>query len=416
MTSRVAIAAITALSLGILASDASQGSSPTKSQGLLELSSTELAQIQRHGPWPPPPASDPGNRLSGNPQAIALGQALFFDERLATNGRMSCASCHQPDRAFADGRARALGLVEVDRNTPSLWNAVHERWHGWGGETDSIWSQSIRAMTDPREMAANASHVAQVIAKDRELSCRWQSVFGTAPNADAQRTMVDAAKLISAFTVSLVSAKTPFDQFRDALAQGDTQRASLYPLDAQRGLKMFIGRGQCAVCHVGPMFSNGEFGDIGMKFFLPKGGVDSGRHRGITELQANAFNLLSQWADSPSEASTTKTRRIDIQHRNFGEFKVPSLRNVADTAPYMHDGQIATLSAAVEHYSNLNLERLHADGEQILKPLNLTESESQDLVAFLRSLSDPEARTWKPALLSSCTIKTSSKKTDRQYK
>jgi cytochrome c peroxidase len=407
MMRRVVIIAIAAASLIALASHASLGNPQTKSQGMLDYSSTELAQIQSHGPWPLPTANDPGNRLSGSPQAIALGQALFFDARLSTNGRVSCASCHRPDRAFSDGRARALGRVEVDRNTPSLWNAVHERWYGWGGETDSIWSQSIRAMTDPREMASNAAHIARVIAGDRELACRWQSVLGTTPGDDVQRTMVDTAKLISAFTASLVSRRTPFDQFRDAVAQGDTQRATLYPLDAQRGLKLFVGRGQCTVCHVGPMFSNGEFGDIGMKFLLPKRGVDPGRHRGVTELQANAFNLLSKWADAPTEPSTAKTRYIAIQHRNFGEFKVPSLRNVVDTAPYMHDGQLATLSAVIEHYSKMNPERLHADGEQILKPLNLSDGERRDLAAFLRSLSDPDTRKWKPASMPKCATETS---------
>jgi cytochrome c peroxidase len=374
------------------------------STGLLDFSETELRSIQRHGPWPPVNGSDAGNRLSGNPQAVALGQQLFFDARLSATGTLSCASCHQPGQAFGDGRARARGLVEVERNTQSLWNAVHERWYGWDGAADSIWSQTFRALTNPREMASNARHVARTIATDAQLACRWNKLFGDDATRDPQATLVDTAKVIGAFTSTLVSASTAFDDFRQAVAHGNTERARQYPLSAQRGLRLFVGRGQCNVCHTGPLFSNGEFADIGRPFFVRPGKVDPGRHGGILTLQSNAYNLLSKWADGPDDETKVKTRHVTIQHRNFGEFKVPSLRNVADTGPYMHDGELTSLSEVVQHYSNLNLDRLHADGEQILKPLALTNSESEDLVAFLRSLSDPDASRWKPKEIAVCGV------------
>ncbi len=116
------------------------------------------------------------------------------------------------------------------------------------------------------------------------------------------------------------------------------------------------------------------------------GNAQAGRSAAIT---------LGRHRDAPDGPAALKTRHVDLQHRNFGEFKVPSLRNVADTAPYLHDGQLATLDAVVNHYSTLNLDRLHADGEQILKPLLLTDGERADLVAFLRSLSDPLATRWQ---------------------
>ncbi len=383
---------------------------PPGSAGVLDFSAAEWQRVQRHGPWPPPPAPDPGNRLSGNPQAIALGQQLFFDPRLSGDGNLSCASCHNPARAFTDGLPRGVGRVEVDRNTPTVWNASHARWQTWDGAADSIWSQSIRALTDPREMASNPGQIARAIAADPALACRWQQLFGEKPAKDSPATLVNAAKAIGAFTATLVSGATPFDQFRDALANGDARAAAQYPLSAQRGLRIFVGTGQCTVCHVGPNFSNGEFGDIGRPFFLRPGEVDTGRHGGILALRASVYNLLSPWADKPAGqsagAQTVKTRHVDLQHRNFGEFKVPSLRNVADTAPYTHDGQLTTLEAMVEHYSSLDMERLHADGEQILKPLGLTQAESADLVAFLKSLSDPAASHWKPAPLAPCTAKT----------
>ena len=148
-----------------------------------------------------------------------------------------------------------------------------------------------------------------------------------------------------------------------------------------------------------------------MPFFVRPGEVDPGRHGGIQALQASAYNLLSQWADRPASEKNSpptthdgaiKTRHVELQHRNFGEFKVPSLRNVAHTAPYMHDGQLATLEHVVQHYSTLNVERLHADGEQILKPLALNPTERADLLAFLDSLSDSRASQWQPKRLAAC--------------
>ena len=114
----------------------------------------EKRRILSHGPWPPPAHRDPSNRVSGNPQAVALGERLFFDPRLSGTGSVLCASCHVPFRAFQDGRPRALGLEEVERNTPTLFNVGFYRWYGWGGGHDSLWSQSIRPLLDPREMKA----------------------------------------------------------------------------------------------------------------------------------------------------------------------------------------------------------------------------------------------------------------------
>ncbi len=378
---------------------------------LLDFSAAELQRIQRHGPWPPAKPEDPGNRLADNPQAIALGQRLFFDPRLSLDGTLSCASCHAPEKAFSDGRSKAMGRSEVDRNTPTLWNAGFERWLGWDGATDSLWSQAIRALTHPQEMASSPARIASTIAADPDLTCRWQQLFGNTARGSPESTMVNAAKAIGAFNASLVSGQTPFDEFRDAMAQGDATRASRYPVSAQRGLKFFIGRGQCFVCHTGPLFSNGEFGDIGRPFFKRPGEVDSGRHGGIQALLVSQYNLLSQWADRPAMTpaagsaavvESIKTRQVQLQHRNFGEFKVPSLRNVERTKPYMHDGQLASLEAVVTHYSSINLERLHADGEQILKPLKLSAPESADLVAFLRTLTDAKANQWQPQPSAPC--------------
>jgi cytochrome c peroxidase len=375
-------------------------------KGLLDFSADELQRIQRHGPWPPPRALDPGNAVAASPVAIALGQQLFFDPQLSIDGTMSCSTCHQPLLAFTDARKRSRGRQELDRNAPSLWNAVHERWYGWDGAADSLWAQSIRPILHAHEMDASPQHVRDTLARDAELACRYRQTFGHAPEDDAEAVLVGASKAIGAFVGTLVSGRAAFDAFRDALARGDAKAAARYPLSAQRGLKLFVGRGNCHLCHLGPLFSNGEFGDTGLPFFVRPGVVDPGRQRGIELLRLSEYNLLSRWSDGRDDPTVAlKTQQVLPQHRNFGEFKVPSLRNVALTAPYAHDGQLATLADVVRHYSELNLERLHADGEQILKPLHLSDGERADLVAFLQTLSDPKATAWQPKPLPPCKIK-----------
>ncbi|MBS0336294.1 MAG: c-type cytochrome, partial [Proteobacteria bacterium] len=331
--------------------------------------------------WSP----DPSNRVSGKPAAIALGRDLFFDPRLSGNGKSSCASCHLPGRLFTDGKVRGEGFVQLDRNTPSLVNARLNRWFGWDGAADSLWSQSIRPIVDKREMAASTTHVGALVRGDERLAERYRAVFGSAP-ADNDTVMVNVGKALAAYQETLVSGRTPFDGFRDAVAGGDRGAADRYPAAAQRGLKIFVGKGNCSVCHFGPNFTNGEFGDIGIPFFAAPGRVDPGRYEGIRKLLASRANLLGAYNDDPARAPATGTRHVTLEHRNWGEFRVPGLRNVAGTAPYMHNGQLATLRDVVRHYSELNEERLHADGEKILKPLRLSPAEADDLVAFLESL------------------------------
>ena len=353
---------------------------------LVVFSEDEKARILSHGPWPPAPRRDASNRVSGKPEAIAFGERLFFEPRLSSTGSVLCATCHVPFRAFQDARPLAFGLQGVDRNTPSLINVGQYRWYGWDGAQDSLWAQSVRPMLDPREMRATPAHVAATL---RKLYARdYQQAFGRSIPKEDEEAMVDAGKALAAYQETLVSGRAPFDDFRDALERGDALAASRYPAAAQRGLAIFAGKGNCSVCHFGPHFSNGEFADAGVRFFAGPGRVDGGRLEGIKKLKANAYNLLSRFNDDASGKSATGTRHVELQHRNFGEFRVPGLRNVALTAPYMHNGSIATLRDVVQHYSELDEDRLHADGERILRRLNLSRRESEDLVVFLQSLTD----------------------------
>jgi cytochrome c peroxidase len=359
---------------------------------LLAFSAQEVDRIAVHGPWPPPPAEDPGNALSGQPPARELGALLFAHAGLSPGG-VSCAHCHDPARDFTDGRARSMGVAEVDRNATALWNAVHERWQGWDGGADSLWAQSLRALTDRREMASDGVHVQRALIQDAVLSARWVALFGRSPQAMApQAVLVGVAKVIGAHVATLQSPRTPFDDFRDALLRGDRTAAARYPLAAQRGLRLFVGRGNCHVCHAGPRFTHGEFADIGAGAFVRPGVVDSGRMGGIQTLRASPYNLLSPWSDATAQEAVA-TRHVEATHRNFGEFKVPGLRQAARTAPYLHDGRLPTLRDVVEHYARLDPERLHADGERLLQPLHLSAQDEDDLLAFLESLTVQTVQT-----------------------
>jgi len=354
---------------------------------LLDFTGAETRAILRHGPWPAPWSPDPSNRVSGNPQAIELGERLFFEPRLSPSGKVLCATCHVPYRGWQDGRARAFGLAEADRNTQSLLDVRYQRWFGWDGAGDSLWAQSVRPILEAREMGGSPAQAAALVRGDPELACRFEKVFGAPPAAADEPVLAGIGKALAAFQETLVSGRSPFDDFRDALSRSDFSSMKKYPEAAQRGLRIFVGRGNCGACHVGPAFSNGEFHDTGVPFFI-KGGADAGRHGGIRKLGANPLNLLCAYNDDRSGASAIKTRQVELQHRNFGEFKVPSLRNVAQSAPYMHNGSFASLADVVRHYSEIDPDRLHSDGEAILKPLRLSAGESADLVAFLESLTE----------------------------
>ena len=358
-------------------------------EGIEGFTAAELGRIASHGPWPLPWTPDPGNRVSGNAAAIRLGHELFFDKRLSANGQVACASCHDPAKGFQDGRATGRGLATGTRNTPGLLNVRHQRWFGWDGGHDSLWSASLRPILDPREMGGSAARAARLLRNNSGLDCHYRQAFGKAPAARDPELLVNVAKSIAAWQETLVSAASPFDLFRDALEHQDAQTAASYPATARRGLRLFLGRGQCATCHAGPLFSNGEFGDTGIPFFIQSQGVDPGRQGGIKRLLASPYNLLGAFNDDAMRDNATATRFVRPEHRNFGEFKVPSLRNLTLTAPYMHNGSLATLRDVVRHYSELDEDRLHADGERILKPLKLSEQEISDLVAFLESLSPP---------------------------
>ena len=319
------------------------------------LAPTERAAILALGPWPPAPIRDAANPASADPAGIALGESLFHSPRLSPTG-LRCASCHEPWRHFADGRVVAQGLALGARNTPSLLDAARHRHYGWDGAHDQLWQQSLRPLEDAREMPASAAQVAALVHGDAALSTRFAAVFGTAPGDDDARVMRSVGLALAAYVETLATARTPFDDWRDRLeaAPGTSEPAAsgAFPAAARRGLRLFVGRAGCAACHAGPTLGDDAFHVSLVHSLGATGEPDAGR-RGEP---ANAF-------------------------------RTPGLRDVASTAPYLHDGSAARLCDAVQP---------HAADAGGVPPL-LSADERRDLVAFLRTLSSDETNDASPA-------------------
>ena len=352
----------------------------------------ELERILGHGPWPPPARRDPSNRVSGKREAILLGERLFFSPRLSGTGGILCASCHETWRSFSDGRPRAVGIAPVDRNTQSLANVRLNRWFGWDGANDTLWSQSIRPLLDPREMRSSPAHVAALVRGDPELSGFYERTFDARPPASDEALLVDVGKALAAYQETLASDRTPFDEFRDALARRDFEAASRYPVQARRGLRIFLGKGACAGCHSGPNFSDGEFHRTGVASLLQDGEADTGRQAGIRKLLAGRYNLLGAFNDDPSRATAGGTRAASAERDTVAAFRTPSLRDITLTAPYMHDGRAASLCGVALRPPADDVQDANAARES--SRVQLSQDEAHDLVAFLETLTAAPGKTF----------------------
>jgi cytochrome c peroxidase len=285
---------------------------------------------------PPAPADNPMT-----PERIALGARLFADTRLSGNGRRSCATCHLPKRRFTDGRRRARSMsgAALRRNTPSLWNLAWARQFFWDGRAPSLEEQVQMPIETADEMGGDWPTILTALQADADLAAQFRAAFPEEPVVSRSTTV----KALASYVRSLVSPPTRFDAWID----GDA-----HALDAAevRGFRLFTGKGGCVLCHVGWRFTDDRFHDIG----LPSRDLGRGAVPGGTPgLQA---------------------------------FKTPSLRDVALTAPFMHDGSLPTLTAVLGHYTGGFVAR-PALAPSINRELRLSPREKSDLIAFLRSLS-----------------------------
>jgi len=380
-------------------------------QSGVQFSQQEINAIIAHGPWPGSVPHDPGNELSGLSWAEQLGESLFFDASLSANQSISCASCHLPEYGFSDNLPLAIGLEKGVRNTQGLLNVAQQRWFGWDGGADSLWAASLRPLFNAHEMGNNVSSLAVSLRANKPLRTALGSnvVDGVVLDAlvpgsrlvtnvsannkelidtlNDEELVVVAAKSIAAYLRTLSSERTVFDNYRDAVVKGDISAQLRYSESAKRGLKLFIGDANCRVCHFGSNFSNGEFHDTGRPFFTGVGAVDSGRYSGIKHVMQDQFNLLGKYGKTASRSHKLKTSEVKLNQMNWGQWRTPSLRNLSLTGPYMHDGSLKTLRDVVDAYASINPDRLHTEGESILKPLDLSDTQRNDLVNFLRTLS-----------------------------
>lgn len=380
----------------------------------------ERAILLELSPVPDPPA-DPTNAVYEDPAAARLGQALFFDARLSADGSISCASCHEPSKDWTDGKALARGLEGLPRHTMTLWNAAHNRWFFWDGRKDTLWSQALAPLEDHREHGTSRLAILHLLGEDPGYARAYRAVFGALPELGderrfpregrpvaaepehahalawgsmqpedqeaATRAFVNVGKAIAAFERRIVARDAPFDRFVEGLERGDPARLAALDASAQRGARLFVGKARCIFCHDGPSFTDLEFHDNRVP--VAEGG-DPGRKLGVRRLRADPFNSLGAYADDGGAAGRNKLGLLLSDSHGGKLFKTPTLRNVARTAPYMHEGQLATLAEVVRFYSRLENATPETSGERLVIPLGLSEAEEADLVAFLESLSGAE--------------------------
>jgi cytochrome c peroxidase len=355
-----------------------------------ELSEKNLAEVYALSPLPETPAS-PTNAFADHPGAAAFGQRLFYDKRLSANGKISCATCHDPAHGFSDGKPLSEGLQTTPRHSNALWNVGHQRWFFWDGRADSLWSQSLQPLQSELEMGATPAHALGVVADDESLQAAYEELFGPlpaapSPNAETlNRFLANLGKSFEAYERLLISTDAPFDQFVEKLRVGEAPERAGFNEVERRGLKLFVGRGNCILCHAGPNFSDGEFHNIGLTKH-PDLRKDSGRFEGVRLVKEDVFNGFGEFSDDRSPETNIKLRYLVVKMNNLAEFKTPSLRHIAETAPYMHDGRFATLREVLDHYSDLPDDPPLGHREESLVPLDLSEREKDELEAFLKTL------------------------------
>jgi len=408
-----AMTVIPAIAIGVAAlaggAPRSQDDVATPAEDPREIESGQLRRVLRMGRTRTPPP-DPTNRVADSESAAMLGQRLFFDPRLSANGAVSCATCHEPDRGFTDGRRRAVGLSEGTRNTQGLLDIADLQWFTWDGRADTLWSQALHPFENPGEMGTTRIELLERIRSIPELKHDFEALFGPLPPSVApdqatadERTAIDRAfsnvgKAIAAYERRLRTGPSPFDLEVERLRSRSQEAVPGFGDAERRGLKLFVTTAGCWRCHHGSSLSDGSFHSIGVPPL--DGGLpsDRGRLDAIARLKASPFNAAGRFSDDPSGPRAQVTLALTEEPALWGTVRTPSLRNVARTAPYMHEGQFDTLEEVVRFYSTLEGAIADHHGERVLEPLALSDAQIADLVAFLKSLDGtlPDAALLRP--------------------
>jgi len=331
---------------------------------------------------------DRSNAVADNPIAAEFGRQLFFDARLSANGGISCATCHQIERRFTDGLQKAQAIGTTDRHTPSIVGAAYSPWQFWDGRRDSQWAQALAPLEDPKEHGTDRATVVGLIAEDAGYRSTYESLFGALPdllNADPvslNTAFANIGKSIAAFERTLLPTNSRFDDYVEAVVDDDADRQSeLMDDDEMRGLRLFIGEANCTHCHNGPLFTNHEFHNTGVISF-PGDVPDKARIAGVAEVMMSEFNCLSAYSDDPEhQCDELEFARTGLDL--IGAQKTPSLRNIENTAPFMHKGPPATIADVLAQYNEAPDAMI---GHNEAKPLGLSRRELGQLEAFLATL------------------------------
>lgn len=285
-------------------------------------------------PAPTIPADNPHTTSK-----VELGKQLYFDPRLSADNTVSCATCHHPTKGWSNGEAVATGVggKKGGRSAPSIVNSAYGGLMFWDGRAGSLEDQALGPIQNPIEMNLTLAEMVKRLNAIEGYRKQFLEVYGTEATPEA------VAKSIAAFERTIISGDAPYDRFM----AGDTTALSE---SAQRGLKLFTGKAHCSACHSGHSFTDNAFHNLGV---------------GITSKEPD----LGREAISKLEGDR-------------GAFKTPTLREIARSAPYMHDGHLETLEAVVDYYNDGGTANPHLDEE--IFPLKLTPAERADLVTFLK--------------------------------
>ena len=287
-------------------------------------------------------------------EGVYLGRMLFYEPRLSSTKTISCASCHQQSRAFTDGQTLSVGVTGklTQRNSMSLVNLLWVRQLFWDGRSNSLEEQALVPMAHPDEMGLTPGEAARTLQKMATYSALFKRVFGTDTITDTR-----IGKAIAQFERTLISANSPYDQYLQGSYQlTESELRGLQLFNAAPSMERSVRGGNCAHCHGGPKLYQELFHNNG----LVQKATDSGRQ---------------------------KITGLELDH---GRFRVPTLRNIALTAPYMHDGRLATLEAVLDHYSE-HIQASPTLSRELSGQANgfhLTIGEKADLIAFLHLFTD----------------------------
>jgi len=334
----------------------------------------------------PPVPVPPDNPIT--PEKVKLGDKLFHDSRFSTTGEVSCSTCHERTKGFADALPVSEGIkgLKGTRNAPTVINAAYLRTQFWDGREPSLEAQSAQPFLNPVEMGLKDHEpILKIVRTDPEYVVLFKNVFGKTGD---QITMTEVKQALATFQRTLIGGNSPFDRYYFG---GD--KAAMSPA-AIRGFDIYIGQGRCVSCHVieqtQALFTDNRFHMIGVSANQMPQDLD--------ELSAAVEDVKKRGTDIAvlSNPKTSSLGRYAVTRdlTDIGAFKTSTLRNIELTAPYMHDGSIKTLEEVVQFYNNggrLNetdpLPELLSGG---IKPLKLTKEQQADLVEFLKALTSPQ--------------------------